>query len=179
MVIKTTKPKYSVMEYVIYLLSRRDHSVFELMQKCKQKGYEEQESEQAIKRAQELNYQSDQKFCSVFIRSKSQSGYGPNKIIQELKYKGVNEKLIHLTLEESEIDWFAIAQRVFEKKKPTDFEQLKNNTSGQNFDDTCEYYQKSNRFQQKNKYLKAKQKLYRFMISRGFSPNQFDYLFVE
>ncbi|QLB20405.1 recombination regulator RecX [Vespertiliibacter pulmonis] len=140
------KTKSTAIQYLVYLLSRRDHSERELRQKLKQKEYTPQEIDQAIERAQQQNWQSDERFCQHFIRYRSQQGYGPNRLKQELRFKGVSERIISQELENSEIDWFDLAECLFEKKRPADWN------------------------------LKTKQKMWRYMISHGFYSDHFSHL---
>lgn len=144
--IPTMKTKYSATQYLVYLLSRRDYCERELRQKLKQKAYEADEIEQAIDTAQTHQWQSDERFCQQFIRYRSQQGYGPNRLKQELRLKGVADWLISQELENNEIDWFELAERVFEKKRPEEWDR------------------------------KAKQKMWRYMLSHGFSSDHFSHL---
>lgn len=140
------KQKSTATQYLIYLLSRRDYSERELRQKLKQKEYDAEEIEQAIEKVQQQNWQSDERFCQHFIRYRSQQGYGPNRLKQELRLKGVADWLILQQLEESEIDWFELAERTFEKKRPAHWD------------------------------IKVKQKLWRYMINHGFYSEHFTHL---
>lgn len=140
------KTKSSAIQYVVYLLSRRDYSEREIRQKLKQKEYASEEIDQAIEKAQQQKWQSDERFCQHFIRYRSQQGYGPNRLKQELRLKGITDGLIRQMLEESEIDWFELAERTFEKKRPIHWD------------------------------IKAKQKMWRYMVSHGFYRDHFSHL---
>lgn len=60
----TTKTnKYTAVNYLLYLLSKRDYSEQELRRKLQQKEYNTEEIEQAIEKAQSNNWQSDERFC--------------------------------------------------------------------------------------------------------------------
>lgn len=142
--------KYSATNYLLYLLSKRDYSEKEVRTKLKLKEYGSEEIELAIEKAKEHKWLSDERFCSAFLRYRAQQGIGPRRLKQELKMKGIADYLITQTLEEAEyeeiIDFFALAERVFEKKRPKVWD------------------------------IKAKQKMYRFMISRGFYQDHFSHL---
>lgn len=140
------KTKSTAIQYLVYLLARRDHCERELRQKLKQKEYSSQEINQAIEKAQQQNWQSDEQFCQHFIRYRSKQGYGPNRLKQELRLKGVSEAIIIQELENSEVDWFELAESIFEKKRPIDWD------------------------------LKAKQKIWRYMINHGFYSDHFSHL---
>lgn len=139
-------PKYSAQSYVLYLLAKREYSQVELRQKLRLKEYDEDEIESALSQAVENGWQSDERFCAVFIRYRSGQGYGPRRLNQELRQKGVPDWLISQEMENAEIDWFALAERVFEKKRPPVWD------------------------------YKAKQKMWRYLISRGFYNDHFDHL---
>lgn len=140
------RPKSTALQYVVYLLSRRDYSEYELRQKLQQKEYDELEIEQTIEKVQSQNWQSDERFCQHFIRYRSSQGYGPRRIRQELRLKGVKGDLISIELEGCEVDWFEIAERLFEKKRPAVLD------------------------------LKGKQKMWRYMLSHGFESEHFSHL---
>lgn len=140
--------KYSALNYTLYLLSKRDYTEKQLRSKLKLKEYEAVEIDKAITKAQEHNWQSDERFCTSFIRYRSQQGIGPRRLKQELKMKGVPECLIAAAMDEAEekIDFYEIAERVFERKCPRVWD------------------------------IKAKQKMWRFMVSRGFYQDHFSHL---
>ena len=60
--------KYSALNYTLYLLSKRDYTEKQLRAKLKLKEYEAVEIDGAITKAQEHNWQSDERFCTSFIR---------------------------------------------------------------------------------------------------------------
>ncbi|VEI78334.1 Regulatory protein recX [Mannheimia haemolytica] len=138
--------KYTAVNYLLYLLSKRDYSEQELRQKLKQKEYDIADIDGAIEKAQANQWQSDERFCTAFIRYRSMQGIGPRRLKQELKLKGVKDWLINQELENAEVDWFELAEQIFEKKRPLVWD------------------------------LKAKQKMWRFMVSRGFYHDHFSHL---
>lgn len=140
--------KYSANQYVVYLLSRRDYSEYELRQKLHHKGYDKKEAESAIEQAQSYQWQSDVRFCQSVIRQRVRQGYGWLRIRQELKQKGIHESLFLPVLEELDINWFDVAEGIFMKKRPSVWD------------------------------LKSKQKMWRYMLSRGFESEQFRDLFT-
>lgn len=147
---KQPTQKYSATNYLLYLLSKRDYSEQELHRKLKLKEYSAEEIKQAIETAKAHNWLSDERFCQTFIRYRAQQGVGPRRLKQELKMKGVADWLISQCLEVAEaeegLDWFELAEQTFEKKRPRVWD------------------------------LKAKQKMWRFMVSRGFYQDHFSHL---
>ncbi|MGY4675906.1 recombination regulator RecX [Ursidibacter arcticus] len=140
------KIKSTPIQYLVYLLSKRDYSEAELRQKLILKEFETEEIDDAISQVQEKNWQSDERFCSHFIRYRSQQGYGPNRLKFELKQKGIKDWLISQELENCEVDWFEQAEILFNKKRPI------------------------------SRDIKAKQKIWRYMLSRGFNNDHFSHL---
>lgn len=138
--------KYTAISYILYLVSKREYSEVELRRKLKQKEYSSAEIEIAIKQAQEQKWQSDERFCSSYLRYRALQGYGPRRLRQELLQKGVKDWLISQELEQCDVDWFELAERVFEKKRPIQWD------------------------------IKAKQKMWRYMINHGFSNDHFSHL---
>ena len=88
------------------LLSRREHSVSELRTKLKRFSENASELEDTIKRLKDSKFLDDSKFSESFVRSKSQSGYGPNYIEQYLRKKGVNPS--DYDIYGYDIDWTAV-----------------------------------------------------------------------
>lgn len=138
--------KQTALQYAVYLLSRRDYSERELRQKLLQKQYEADEVEQSVAKVQEHGWQDDVRFCSLFIRQRARQGYGPLRIKQELRLKGVADWLVTQQFDEIEVDWFELAEMVFNKKRPNEWD------------------------------MKAKQKIWRYMLSHGFESDHFSHL---
>ena len=56
-------------------------------------------------------------FAENYLHTRSQRGYGANRIKQELRQlKGVSSDVINEALTESEINWIEIAEKVLHKK---------------------------------------------------------------
>jgi len=113
---KTSPPKYSAKESAIYLLSRRDHGVYELAQKLATKGYEAEEVETAIQFCLDSNYLDDLRYAKSQIRQHISKGNGKLRIFQDLKLKRVAETDINLAFDEEETDWYQLARNVALKK---------------------------------------------------------------
>ncbi|MBE2897345.1 recombination regulator RecX [Pasteurellaceae bacterium 20609_3] len=137
----------AALHYAVGLLARRDYSACELAQKMQQKAIDAHSIDEVLAHCQQHGWQSDARFCQSFIRFRAQRGYGPVRISQELKQKGIDSQLSTLCFEEAEIDWFALADSVFHKK-----------------------------FGHKALDLKGQQKAWRFMASRGFHTDHFAHL---
>lgn len=98
------------------LLARREHSRRELIEKLKVRGFEGEEVEAYLGRLAERGLQSDQRFAESFIRQRSQNGYGPVRVRQELRQKGIEDSAISLHFESMGIDWYKVAVMAWRKK---------------------------------------------------------------
>ncbi|WP_298621816.1 recombination regulator RecX [uncultured Legionella sp.] len=100
----------------VRLLSRREHGAMELCNKLEQKGFESSEIKDALDKCQRLGLQSDCRFIENYSRSRIRQGYGPLKIIQELKNKGLDSDLIMHELVQERDNWLSYALDVWDKK---------------------------------------------------------------
>jgi len=140
--LKTTLRR-SAMDY----LARREHSRTELFNKLLRKYPELESHLSAVLEQLELDgLLSDERFTEAYIRYRRNRGFGPLLIRQELRGKGVSNSLLEAHLESGESVWqeslIALVQR--KSRGQEDFE----------------------------KDVKARQKLFRFCLSRGFSADQ-------
>lgn len=98
------------------MLSRREHSGFELSQKLAQREFESGEIQQAIKELEHDGWLSDARFTESYIRMRRLKGYGPVRIKMELKDRGVKESVIDAYLDSDNRDWQDVLNRQYEKK---------------------------------------------------------------
>ena len=97
------------------ILSRREHSVSELKNKLIRFNPDSNDLKDVIERLITSNFLDDKRFASAFIRSKAESGYGPNYISQYLTKKGITpDKYDMYSLE---IDWEDKCLTQFNKKR--------------------------------------------------------------
>ncbi|MDY4281462.1 MAG: recombination regulator RecX [[Pasteurella] mairii] len=135
------------LSYIVNLLSRREYSEFELRCKMQEKAFSEDEINQALSQAQQKHWQGDKRFTENYIHARAQRGYGFNRIQQELKQlKGIRAQVIDEIMAELEVDWSALARNTLRKKFP-DYAKCKD--------------------------PKAKQKIWRYMLSHGFCADDF------
>ena len=107
-----TKP----LDCALRLLTRREHSAKELNDKLKKRGFPQEEISDVLDSCQRLNLQSDQRFTEHYIRWRIGQGYGPLKISQELRMKGVDSELIYKEMHQENPNWLTYALNVWEKK---------------------------------------------------------------
>ncbi len=88
----------------VSLLSRRDHSERELLNKLAVKGYKDG-AEEAVEKLKNGGYIDDERFARLYVRElQTLKKYGKKRIEQELFRKGVDRGIIRAVLEETEFD---------------------------------------------------------------------------
>jgi len=100
------------------LLARREHSYAELLRKLRQRGVETSAAEIQLDRLVDDGLLSDERFCEAYIYYRSQRGYGPVRLREELRQRGVAETLVEQALSAVQWDWSELAQKVFSKRFP-------------------------------------------------------------
>ena len=119
-----TVKKKQVINYYLYLVSKRDYTVQELVDKGLAKGFSGGEVKAAITQLKELNYLSDKRFVEVAVNSyKGVRGY--YWIVQKLRRRKVPEHLIEAGLEDVDFSPNEEFRRKVENKyRVTDFGEL-------------------------------------------------------
>ncbi len=117
MSLSANKNNISPLAKTMKLLARRDHSVYELTLKLKP-FYSGREIDTVIARCLQDNWLDDARFAENYIRSRSNSGYGPRRIALELQQKGVAGEIIRQALQEAAVDWQALLLRLLERRMP-------------------------------------------------------------
>lgn len=102
------------------LLAKREHSAQELLNKLLKRGFREDSVESALTRLSDENLQSDERYTEVYIRQRSEKGYGPQRIKAELRERGIDDGLIAAQFRraemEGEADWVELATGAYRKK---------------------------------------------------------------
>ena len=132
---------------LLTLLARREYSKKELSDKLSTKGFPSLLSETILEAFIKDDYQSDQRYCEMLIRSRIVKLSGPFKIRMELRQKGVSENIVEQTISDANCDWFDLALEAA-KKKTANWKTFE-------FED--------------------KAKLIRFLQGRGFEQEQISY----
>ena len=97
------------------LLARREHSVAELQRKLIDKGYEKAAVDEQLKKLEQENLLNDRRFTESYVRYRSKKGFGPLRIKQELKEKGIGDDLLLEALADHEF-WRNLAREVRVKR---------------------------------------------------------------
>ncbi len=142
------KPR-SIRVVAMDLLSRREHSTYELTQKLRKRDFDLDEIEAALDRLQRENLQSDSRFIESTVDSRVNAGFGPIKIKYELRQKGISMERVDDYFSGMTVEWeqLMVAQRSkkFGQNIPVDYRE--------------------------------KMKQARFLQNRGFSPESVMRLF--
>lgn len=88
----------SVMDYIFRLLSFRERSEWELKDRMKHAGYEDDEVMRALQKIKEMGYLDDNRFAKLYVESKRLKGDGKYRLRSGLKEKGIDEETIKLVL---------------------------------------------------------------------------------
>ena len=100
-------------------LARREHTGKEIFSKLKNRVESVELLKTEINKLEEEGLIDNKRFAEQYIHSRSLRGYGPLRIKQELKQRGVNESIILPLM--SDIDWASFAIKVLEKKTAGNF----------------------------------------------------------
>ena len=97
-------------EAAFRLLAVRSRSASELRQRLRQKRFPPKIIDQVIDDLQAKGYQSDEDFARLYAREKwSNSGWGPARVRQELRAKGIAPGLTNQVVDETFADTDLVA----------------------------------------------------------------------
>ena len=132
-------------------LSIREHSKLELQNKLTQKGHDSNDISDCIDEFSSKDIQSDTRFTEEFIRSKLKKNKGPRLVSSELTARGISDSLINKKISEiSYQEWCNAALKALVKKLHGASVSIDN-----------------------------KDKIYSFLISRGFDHKMIKYALDE
>lgn len=81
--------RQNIEQICLRLLTRREHSQRELLEKLALRGFSQDEALPVLEQIAEQNWQNDERFADVFVRQRIASGYGPLRIRYELQQRGI------------------------------------------------------------------------------------------
>jgi len=105
-----------IKEICIRLLTRREHSQRELLDKLALKGIERCKTQDVINQLADESWQSDERFAESYARYRIQKGFGPVKITHELRQKGISDFDLEPVITEIAESWFGLLRQVYDKK---------------------------------------------------------------
>ena len=143
------------MNTALRLLTRRDHTSLEIFQKLEQRGFDSGIIDRVLAKCRHLDYIDDEKTARIYIGQLARRGFGFRRIRVELRKKGLIGERFEIILNErrTEINEHEIARKVMLKK----MKSLKNIEDRQ----------------------KRRNKMYRFLYSRGFEASVISELIRE
>ena len=88
----------------------------ELSRKLRMRGYDEQSVQSVVTELAREGLQNDGRFTESYVHNRLGKGFGPLRIILELRQRGVGEDLIDLYLDRSAQEWLRRASLVRQKR---------------------------------------------------------------
>ena len=95
-------------------LSRREHSRYELYKKISAHNFDRDLINQELDLLIEDGLLSDERFAESYFQSRKNRGYGPLRIRNELKQRGVGDQIFYPL--SNEIEWSEFALEALRKK---------------------------------------------------------------
>lgn len=90
---------------ILDLLSRREHSKYELVLKLERRVDSSDKLLKEIDKLSDQNLQSDERFSESYIRSRYNSGFGPSRIKYDLVKRRVAESIINDAFRDIDLNW--------------------------------------------------------------------------
>jgi regulatory protein len=106
----------SIRAQALRLLARREHSARELAAKLAARGHPEPGIASVLADLAREGLQSDARFAEGYVFYRAGRGYGPLRIREELRQRGIAGDLIDTCLKEAETDWTARLAEVRRKR---------------------------------------------------------------
>ncbi|MBS0569855.1 MAG: regulatory protein RecX [Proteobacteria bacterium] len=110
------KPATSAYDKALGLLVRREHSARELQSKLARKGLDAGESARALADLRAQDYQSDARFGEMLVRTRIAGGYGPRRILAELRQHGIAGSVAQALIDAAEPDWPALLRNLVRRR---------------------------------------------------------------
>ncbi len=153
------------------LLARREHARSELQSKLERRFDDAALVTRVLDDLAAENLQSDARYAESLLRQRMGRGYGPVRIRQEMRERGVDQERISAALEAVDPDWCEAATLAFQRK----FGQSR----GLHPEDPGEPPSYDTRREAQQQRLKEKARRMRFMQYRGFLPEHFRHLLED
>lgn len=116
-----------VRQAALNLLARREHSRLELLRKLRSKGFSESIIDGILDGLIQQRLLSDDRFTEIYIRTRTERGWGALCIQAELLERGVDEDVIDRHFNNCGADWQSLAEQArlkrFGSELPKNFPQ--------------------------------------------------------
>ena len=106
----------SAKSVAVRLLSRREHSAFEIRNKLAKREFDDNEITQAVTELIQGDWLSDERFTEAYVRMRRLKGFGPIRISIELNERGVKESIVEMYLHAHDDVWFQSLKQQYKKK---------------------------------------------------------------
>jgi len=110
------KEQVSAYDKALGLLARREHSARELKSKLARRGIDRDESALALEKLQAKDFQNDERFGEMLVRSRIEGGFGPRWIMAELRTHGIDEVTARALLDTAAVDWPSSIRRQLRRR---------------------------------------------------------------
>ena len=97
-------------------LANREHSCLELRHKLIKKGFDSTVIATVLTQLQADNLLSDERFVENYLRVRINKGYGPLRIEQELRERGISSTLLSQALNVHDPQWITCAKQAWQKR---------------------------------------------------------------
>lgn len=158
------------------LLARREHSLSELQRKLCRRFDAPELVGSVLQDLQRENLQSDERYAQSLLLQRLQRGYGPTRIRQDMRERGLDEAAIAAAHAAVEPDWFAAAENAFARKFGA-ADRAANKQAV--LEDEAHHADSSALREARQAALKEKARRMRFMQYRGFAAEHFRHLLDE
>jgi regulatory protein len=114
-------------QVALKLLTRREHARGELREKLVAKGCTDAVAEEVVSRLESERLLSDDRFVESFLAARRARGYGPVRIREELRQRGVADETIGRWLNMNGREWRddlkAVRRKKFGAKMPKSYSE--------------------------------------------------------
>ena len=87
------------------LLARREHTRWELRRKLEVRGLASEMIDPVLDKLASEGLQSDARFAESYVAHRAERGYGPVRVAEELKVRGVESALIREYVRQADPEW--------------------------------------------------------------------------
>jgi len=158
------------------ILSRREHSIFEVKSKLRRKGFTPEQINETIAWLQEHKFLDDKKFAHMYVNNVLRfKPVGPHWLRAKLKQKGVGDSIIEGAIKDAflhpggvdEVDSSGVAPAGRSLGEGWKHGSSSVSREEELIRQAADHWKRTH-----SKYKDDRQRLYRFLASRGFSSDK-------